>query len=42
MRAFLAACAVAIVLAIAGYYGLRAIQEPVSEAFSTSAVRLNS
>ncbi|HSR78867.1 MAG TPA: hypothetical protein VLN57_19990 [Xanthobacteraceae bacterium] len=42
MRAFVAACAVAIVLAIAGYYGLRAIQEPVSEAFSTSAVRLNS
>ena len=42
MRAFVAACAVAIVLAIVGYYGLRAIQEPVSEAFSTSAVRLNS
>jgi hypothetical protein len=42
MRAFLSACVIAVVLAIAGYYGLRAIQEPVSEAFSTSAVRLNS
>jgi hypothetical protein len=42
MRAFLSACLIAFVLAIAGYYGLRAIQEPVSEAFSTNAVRLNS
>lgn len=42
MRAFLGACIIAAVLAIVGYYGLRAIQEPVSEAFSTSAVRLNS
>ena len=42
MRAFLSACLIAIVLAIAGYYGLRTIQEPVSEAFSTNAVRLNS
>jgi hypothetical protein len=42
MRVYLVACAVALVLAIAGYYSLRAIQEPVSEAFSTSAVRLNS
>ena len=42
MRAFLSACVIAVVLAIAGYYGLRAIQEPVSEAFTTSAVRLNS
>jgi hypothetical protein len=42
MRAFLSACVIAVALAIAGYYGLRAIQEPVSEAFSTSAVRLNS
>jgi hypothetical protein len=42
MRAFLSACVIAVVLAIVGYYGLRAIQEPVSEAFSTSAVRLNS
>jgi hypothetical protein len=42
MRAFFIACVVAIVLAIAGYYALSAIQQPVSEAFSTSAVRLNS
>jgi len=42
MRAFLAACVVAVVLAIVAYYGLRSIQEPVAEAFSTSAVRLNS
>jgi hypothetical protein len=42
MRAFLLACVIAAVLAITGYYGLRSIQEPVSEAFSTSAVRLNS
>jgi hypothetical protein len=40
MRAFLAACVTALVLAIAGYYALGAIQEPVSEAFSTSAVRI--
>jgi hypothetical protein len=42
MRAFLAACVIAVVLAVAGYYGLRSIQEPVSEAFSTNAVRLSS
>jgi hypothetical protein len=40
MRAFLAACVVAIVVAIAGYYALNAYQEPVSVAFSTSAVRI--
>jgi hypothetical protein len=42
MRAFLSACLIAIVLAIAGYYALTVVQEPVSEAFSTNAVRLNS
>jgi hypothetical protein len=42
MRAFLSACLIAIVLAIAGYYALSTVQEPVSEAFSTNAVRLNS
>ena len=40
MRAFLAACVTAVVLAIVGYYALSAIQEPVQEAFSTSAVRI--
>jgi hypothetical protein len=41
MRAFVVACLIAIVLAVAGYYVLSSIQIPVSEAFSTSAVRLN-
>jgi hypothetical protein len=41
MHAFLAACIIAAVLAIAGYYGLSLIQEPVSKAFSTDAVRLD-
>ena len=40
MRAFLRLRDV-VVLAIAGYHGLRD-PEPVSEAFTTSAVRLNS
>jgi hypothetical protein len=38
---FVIACAVAVVLAFAGYYGLSMIQQPVSEAFSTNAVRIN-
>ncbi len=42
MRAFFAACVIAAVLAIAGYYALSTIQQPVAEAFSSSAVRLNS
>jgi hypothetical protein len=42
MRAFVIACVIAVVLAIAGYYALSTIQEPVAEAFSSSAVRLNS
>jgi hypothetical protein len=42
MRAFFIACVIALILAIGGYYALSAIQEPVAEAFSTSAVRLNS
>ena len=41
MHAFLAACITAVVLAILGYYALSLIQQPVSEAFSTQAVRLN-
>jgi hypothetical protein len=42
MRAFCIACVIALILAIGGYYALSAIQEPVAEAFSSSAVRLNS
>ena len=42
MRAFFIACVIALILAIGGYYALSAIQEPVAEAFSTSAVRLSS
>jgi hypothetical protein len=38
---FILACVIAAVLAVAGYYYLSSIQIPVSEAFSTSAVRLN-
>jgi len=38
---FLAGCAVAGLLAIGCYYSLSLIQQPVSEAFSTDAVRLN-
>ena len=38
---FLAGCAAAGLLAIGCYYSLSLIQQPVSEAFSTDAVRLN-
>jgi hypothetical protein len=41
MRAFIVACLIAVILAIAGYYYLSSIQIPVSEAFSSDAVRLN-
>ena len=41
MGVFLLACAVAVVLAVAGYYSLSLMQQPVSEGFSTEAVRLN-
>lgn len=41
MFAFVVGCIVAALLAAAGYYVLSLVQEPVSEAFSTSAVRLN-
>ena len=40
-RTFILACVAAAALAVAGFYWLSSIQEPVSEAFSTSAVRLN-
>lgn len=38
---FMLGCVVAIALAVGGYYYLSSIQIPVSQAFSTSAVRLN-
>jgi hypothetical protein len=40
MRAFLLACVAAIVVAGVGAAALHELQEPVSEAFATSAVRL--
>jgi Flp pilus assembly pilin Flp len=40
MRAFLIALVAVAVIAVAGSFVLDRIQEPVSEAFSTQAVRL--
>jgi Tfp pilus assembly protein PilV len=40
MRAFLAACLVAVVLAACGVLGLGALQEPSGAAFSTAGVRI--
>jgi hypothetical protein len=40
MKAFLMACAAAIVIAAAGFLVLNQVQEPVQEAFATSSVRL--
>jgi len=40
MRAFLAALVAAAVIAVAGALVLHKVQEPVSEAYSTHAVRL--
>jgi hypothetical protein len=40
MKAFLLACAAAIVIAAVGVVVLDRIQEPVQQAFATSAVRL--
>jgi hypothetical protein len=40
MRAFIAACIAAAVIAVIGVFALNAIQEPVSVAFSTNAVRI--
>jgi hypothetical protein len=40
MKAFLLACAVAIVIAAAAVVVLNRFQEPVQQAFATSAVRL--
>jgi len=41
LHIFLFSCVIAVVLAIAGYHSLSLLQQPVSEAFSTDAVRLN-
>ena len=40
MRAFLAACVVAIVVAAVGAAVLNRVQEPVEQAFATTGVRL--
>jgi len=40
MKAFLMACAAAIIIAVIGGVVLSGIQEPVDKAFSTSGVRL--
>jgi hypothetical protein len=40
MQAFLAACVVAIVVAIGGYYVLNMYQKPAEVAYSTSGVRI--
>ena len=40
MRAFLAACAAALVIAICGAVVLNQVNEPSAAAFSTSAVRI--
>jgi hypothetical protein len=40
MRVFLASVVAAAVIAVAGYFALAKFQEPVSEAYATSGVRL--
>ncbi len=40
MRLFLAACITAILIAIIGMAALTSIQEPVTKAYTTSAVNL--
>ena len=40
MKAFLLGCVAAIVIAGAGIVMLNSVQEPVAQAFATSAVRL--
>lgn len=40
MKAFVLACAAAILLAAAAVLVLNGVQEPVQQAFSTSGVRL--
>ena len=40
MRAFLLACVAAVIIAIIGVVVLNSIQEPVDQAFATSAARV--
>ena len=40
MRAFLAACAAALVIAVCGAVVLNSVNRPVEAAFSTSSVRI--
>lgn len=40
MKAFIIACAAALIIAVLGGLVLNSIQEPVDKAFTTSAVRL--
>jgi hypothetical protein len=40
MKSFVAACAVALILAVGAVYVLNAYQEPVAEAYKTTAVRI--
>ena len=40
MKAFIIACAAAIIIAIIGVFVLNSVQEPVSQAFATQYVRV--
>lgn len=40
MRAFLAACAAALIIAVCGAVVLSSVNQPVSTAFTTSSVRI--
>ncbi|PSJ63090.1 hypothetical protein [Pseudaminobacter soli (ex Li et al. 2025)] len=40
MKAFITAVVIAIIIAIAGLFGLAAIQKPVYQAFATSSTRV--
>jgi hypothetical protein len=40
MKAFILACVAAIIIAVIGGVALNSVQEPVDQAFTTSAVRL--
>ena len=40
MKTFLLACVAAVIIGIIGFVVLNSIQEPVDQAFTTSAVRL--
>lgn len=40
MKSFIAACVVAVIVAVVGSLVLDSVQKPVDEAFKTEAVRL--